>query len=131
MVQMLSCPWNFQAQGPFLASVWTSWQAQGPVPTDEYPARAGFSKAATLRLFKKHLPRQTKPQVGDKVSPMQLLLTGTAMLGPQKPIFRVGGGELLCYMERISPLSENKDPPLGTHWQSCCPRRPGRSLWHH
>lgn len=68
MGQMLSCPWNSQAQGPFLASIRTSWQAQGPVSTGEYPARAGFSKAATLRLFKEHLPRQTRPQGGDKVS---------------------------------------------------------------
>lgn len=37
------------------------------------------------------------------------------MLGPHKPKLRVRGegreGELLCYMERLSPLSENKVPP--------------------
>lgn len=45
---------------------------------------------------------------------MQVSLTGTASLGSRKPELRVGGGgELLCYMERLSPLSENKAPPSG------------------
>lgn len=42
------------------------------------------------------------------------------MLGPQKPMLRVGGGELLCYMERLSPLSENKDPPWGMPPSELC-----------
>lgn len=42
------------------------------------------------------------------------------MLGPQEPILRVGGGESLCYMERLSPLSENKDLPLGMPTSDLC-----------
>lgn len=72
MGQMLSGPWNSQAQGPFLASIWTSLQAQGPVLTGGCPARAGFSKAATLRLLKEHLLRQTGRR--QDLSPMRLLL---------------------------------------------------------
>lgn len=64
-------------------------------------------------LLNKHLPQAS---LGPCQSPISLtgvvFLTGTAMLGPQKPELRVGGrGELLCYMERLSPLSENKVPP--------------------
>lgn len=38
----------------------------------------------------------------------------------ETPTLRVRGGELLCYMERLSPLSENKDPPLGTPPSELC-----------
>lgn len=116
MGQMLSCPWYSQVQGPFLASVWTSWQAQGSVPAGEYPARASFSKAT---LSKEHLLRQTRPQ-GDQVSHSQSFSYRHSHTGPQKPTLRVGGGGLLCYMERLSPLSENKDLPLGMPTSDLC-----------
>lgn len=31
----------------------------------------------------------------------------------KSPSSGLGEGELLCYMERLSPLSENKAPPVG------------------
>lgn len=43
-----------------------------------------------------------------------VFLTGTAMLGPQKPKLRVGGeGELLCYMERLSPFVREQGSTVG------------------
>lgn len=41
-------------------------------------------------------------------------LTGTAVLGPQKPKLGVGvgGGELLCYMERLSPFVREQGPAI-------------------
>lgn len=86
------CPcWQVSSQRQFLQSN----AVQGaPAETDQAPERLGL----LLRAFR----------------------TGTAMLGPQKPTLRVGGGELLCYMERLSPLSENKDLPLGMPTSDLC-----------
>lgn len=66
-------------------------------------------------LSKEHLLRQKTRSLTHRA-----FRTGTARLGPQKPILRVGGGESLCYMERLSPLSENKDLPLGMPTSDLC-----------
>lgn len=111
---MLSCPWDSQVQGPFLASVWTSWQAQGPVPDGECPVRASFSKA-TLTLSKEHLLRQTRPQGENRVCHSYGLVfrTGTAMLGPQKPTLRVGGRGVALLHGKIKPFVREQGPSLG------------------
>ena len=117
MGQMLSCPWNLRPRDP-------SWHQYGlPCRPKALSLLAtvqpelGFSKAAT-QAFQGALAKTDRKERRSLASAASL--RGTAMPGPQKPMLGVGGRELLCYMERLSPLSENKDPPLGTPPSELC-----------
>lgn len=109
MGQMLSCPWYSQVQGPFLASVWTSWQAQGPVPAGKYPARASFSKAT---LSKEHLLRQTRPQ-GDQVSRSQSFSYRHSHTGPTEAHTQGRGRGVALLHGKIKPFVREQGPSLG------------------
>lgn len=80
-----------------------------PCPYWRVSSQSWFLQSSNTQAFEGALAKTDREETRSLTYAASLV--GTAVLGPQKPMLRVGGGELLCYMERLSPLSENKDPP--------------------
>lgn len=89
-----------------------------PCPCWRVSSQSWFLQSSNTQAFQGALAKTDREETQSLAYAASHI--GTAMLGPQQPMLRDGGGELLCYMKRLSPLSENKDPPLGTPPSELC-----------